>query len=133
MPDPILHLSLPVRDLDEARNFYIKALGCRPGRTRDDWCDVWFFGLQLTLQERPEEVRSPDQQGVLHFGVVVPDESQFRDVVRLATTFGATWIRTPELHTDPQFSGKLSGKLTDPSGNVIEIKWYRDTTDFLAE
>ena len=46
---PILHLSLPVRDIDEARDFYVRVLGCQSARHRDDFIDVWFFGLQITL------------------------------------------------------------------------------------
>ena len=53
---PVLHLSLPVNDLRAARDFYETTLGCRIGRTREDWFDAWFFGLQLTLQLRPLEV-----------------------------------------------------------------------------
>ena len=30
--EPILHLSMPVRDLEEARRFYVDVLGCEPGR-----------------------------------------------------------------------------------------------------
>ena len=51
--DATLHLSLPVDDLAAARRFYEDGLGCRVGRVRDEWIDVWFFGLQLTLQTAP--------------------------------------------------------------------------------
>ena len=53
---PILHLSIPVRDIDEARDFYVRTLGLPAGTRRDDFVDVWFFGMQLTLQDRPDEV-----------------------------------------------------------------------------
>ena len=68
---PILHLSLPVADLAAARDFYVEVLGCRLGRERDEWLDVWFYGLQLTLQHRPEDVLTPGQQGTRHFGVAL--------------------------------------------------------------
>ena len=54
--DPILHLSLPVRDLAAARTFYVDVLGCSPGRVRDGWIDVWFYGMQVTLHEEPDLV-----------------------------------------------------------------------------
>ena len=47
---PILHLSLPVRDLEESRAFYVDALGCSLGRVRDDFIDVWFYGMQVSLR-----------------------------------------------------------------------------------
>ena len=54
---PILHLSIPVRDLDEAREFYVHALGCQPARARAGFTDVWFYGMQVTLQDRPTRWR----------------------------------------------------------------------------
>ena len=128
---PVLHLSLPVNDLDAARDFYEHTLGCRIGRTREDWFDAWFFGLQLTLQLRPLEVMDTSRQGVRHFGVVLPSLSEFNDLVKRIHTSGCQWISKPENHTDAELSGKLGGKLADPSGNIIEIKYYGNENDYL--
>jgi len=128
---PVLHLSLPVNDLRAARDFYEHTLGCRIGRTREDWFDAWFFGLQLTLQLRPLEVMDTSQQGVRHFGVVLPSLSEFNDLVTRINATGYQWISEPEQHNDAELSGKLGGKLGDPSGNVIEIKYYENENDYL--
>ena len=129
---PVLHLSLPVNDLRAARDFYEHTLGCRIGRTREDWFDAWFFGLQLTLQLRPLEVMDISQQGVRHFGVVLPSQSEFNDLVKRIHASGCQWISKPENHTDAELSGKLGGKLADPSGNIIEIKYYENELDYLS-
>ena len=128
---PVLHLSLPVNDLHAARDFYEHTLGCRIGRTREDWFDAWFFGLQLTLQLRPLEVMDTSRQGVRHFGVVLPSLSEFNDLVKRIHASGCQWISKPENHTDAELSGKLGGKLADPSGNIIEIKYYENENDYL--
>ena len=128
---PVLHLSLPVNDLHAARDFYEHTLGCRIGRTREDWFDAWFFGLQLTLQLRPLEVMDTSRQGVRHFGVVLPSMSEFNDLVKRIHASGCQWISKPENHTDAELSGKLGGKLADPSGNIIEIKYYGNENDYL--
>ena len=128
---PVLHLSLPVNDLRAARDFYETTLGCRIGRTREGWFDAWFFGLQLTLQLRPLEVMDTSRQGVRHFGVVLPTLSEFNDLVKRIHASGCQWISKPENHTDAELSGKLGGKLADPSGNVIEIKYYENENDYL--
>ena len=128
---PVLHLSLPVNDLRAARDFYEQTLGCRIGRTREDWFDAWFFGLQLTLQLRPLEVMDTSRQGVRHFGVVLPSLSEFNDLVKRIHASGCQWISKPENHTDAELSGKLGGKLADPSGNIIEIKYYENENDYL--
>ena len=129
---PVLHLSLPVNDLHAARDFYEHTLGCRIGRTREDWFDAWFFGLQLTLQLRPLEVMDTSRQGVRHFGVVLPSMSEFKELVKRIDASGYQWITKPENHTGAELSGKLGGKLADPSGNVIEIKYYENENDYLS-
>jgi extradiol dioxygenase family protein len=129
---PVLHLSLPVDDLHAARDFYERTLGCRIGREREDWFDAWFFGLQLTLQLRPQEVTDVSQQGVRHFGVVLPALAEFDELVHRVAASGHPWISKPEKHVDAELNGKLGGKLADPSGNVIEIKFYADDADYLS-
>ena len=133
MSDAILHLSMPVLDLAAAREFYEQVLGCRVGRVRDDWLDVWFFGMQVTLQARPAEVAAPPGAGVRHFGVTLTDEQAFERLVARIDAHGARWIERPAAHAAAELSGKVGGKLADPSGNVIEIKYYADPAGLLAE
>lgn len=129
----VLHLSLPVCDLAASREFYVDVLGCRLGRAQVEFVDVWFYGLQLTLQRRPDEVRPVTDQGARHFGVALPDKRQFDDLVqRLRTTIGVHWVTQPIGHPAETLSGKSAFKIADPSGNVIEIKHYADPTEFLA-
>jgi uncharacterized protein len=130
---PILHLSLPVPDLADARRFYEEVLGCRVGRVREDWLDVWFFGLQLTLHRRPEEVRPVADQGVRHVGVVLDDREEYLGVVERVRAAGWAWIAEPTVHTRDGLSGKEGGKLADPGGNVIEVKYYADRAAFLGQ
>ncbi|MGN6693848.1 MAG: VOC family protein [Aquihabitans sp.] len=125
----VLHLSIPVRDLAEARAFYVDALGCEVGRVRDDWLDVWFFGLQLTLQHRPDEVVPAGEQGVRHFGVALDDADAFTGLLQRLRAHGVAWIAEPEVHAAAELSGKVGGKMADPSGNVIELKFYDDPTE----
>ena len=130
--EPILHLSLPVDDLDAARTFYESVLGCRVGRVRERWFDVWFFGLQLTLALRPDEVRPVDDQGSRHFGVVLDDGPAFRSLVERIDDHGVAWIAAPDRHDAAELSGKVGAKVADPAGNVIELKYYPDRTEYLA-
>ena len=38
------------------------------------------------------------------------------------------WLIEPMRHTAAELSGKVGAKVADPSGNVIELKWYEDPT-----
>ena len=123
--EPILHLSLPVRDLAEARQFYVEVLGCRPGRVSDGWIDVWFYGMQVTLHERPEEVLPDEQRGVRHFGVTLEREELDALVSRLQGQ-PIRWLcpLTTDFPGTPQEQTKA--KLLDSIGNAIELKSYAD-------
>jgi uncharacterized protein len=123
--DPVLHLSLPVRDLESSKAFYVEVLGCPLGRERPGFIDVWFFGLQLTLQQHPEQVLPAEQRGVRHFGVTLSAADLAALLARLER-HEVEWLH--EVSTDyagtPQEQTKA--KLLDPSGNAIELKAYAD-------
>ena len=120
--EPILHLSIPVHDLDAARSFYVDALGCTPGQDIGaSAMDVWFYGLQLTLQVRPDEVLTAEQQGVRHFGVTI-DRAALDALVARLEAHDVQWID----RVADGVRGKVGAKLADPSGNVIELKSYDD-------
>jgi hypothetical protein len=122
---PILHLSLPVADLDESRHFYMDVLGCDPGRQQEGWMDVWFHGMQVTLHQQPDQVLTADQAGVRHFGVALSEE-EFDEVMARLGDQPVRWLRP--VSTDYPGTSRQQTKATvaDPSGNAIELKWYAE-------
>ena len=72
------HFAFPVRDIAETRAFYGDLLGCREGRSADEWVDFDVYGHQI-VAHRVE--RSGGAAGgnpvdghtvpVPHFGVVL--------------------------------------------------------------
>lgn len=129
--EPILHISMPVRDLEEARRFYVDVLGCEPARRLDGSLDVLFFGCQVTLHERPSEVLDPAQRGVRHFGVSLP-EGQWRDLVDRLRADGAPFLAGPATDHAGTPREQRKAMVADPSGNAIEIKTYKDPGAALA-
>jgi uncharacterized protein len=123
---PILHLSIPVRDLAEARDFYVDALGCRATRLRTGFVDVFFFGMQVTLQDRPDEAGLvPD--GSRHFGVTL-GRDEFEAAVDRLNRHQVTWLVPVSTDHEGEAIEQTKGKVADPSGNVIEFKTYRDVS-----
>jgi hypothetical protein len=122
---PILHLSLPVRDIEEARDFYVRALGCQPARRRDDFVDVWFFGLQLTLHHRPDEATGLLPGSARHFGVTLARD-EFDHLVEHLERIGVEWVSPVRTDDAGLLTEQTKAKIADPSGNVIEVKTYRD-------
>jgi hypothetical protein len=127
---PILHLSIPVRDLDEARAFYVDVLGCEAARARLGYQDVWFYGLQLTLHDRPAEVATPSEGGVRHFGVTLGRED-FDALLARAVAHDVQWVAPVSTDDEGAPTEQTKAKLADPSGNVIEIKTYVDVASAL--
>jgi extradiol dioxygenase family protein len=123
--EPILHLSLPVRDLDAAREFYVDVLGCRPGQEGPGGMDVWFYGLQLTLQLRPEQLLPDGGQGDRHFGVTL-ERADFDQLIARLQSQPIEWVTPVTSDVTGALRAKAGGKLADPSGNVIEFETYDD-------
>ena len=127
---PILHLSIPVRDLDEARSFYVDALGCEAARARPGYQDVWFFGMQVTLQHRADEAGAARPDSVRHFGVTLSREDFDALLARLAAR-GTRWVSPVSTDDEGLATEQTKAKIADPSGNVIEIKTYADVASAL--
>lgn len=121
----IFHLTFPVNDLQESEAFYVQYFNAKVGRRAEHWIDILFFGHQLTLHQQPQQVFSKEHNGVRHFGAVI----EWREWLELGETL---LNRDLVLQMKPtvKFAGtpKEQGKfmLNDPSGNLIEIKSYKD-------
>ncbi len=122
---PILHLSIPVRDIDEARDFYVHTLGCQAARARSGFTDVWFFGMQVTLQDRPDEASALRPGGCRHFGVTL-SRDDFDAMTARLTASGIEWLVPVSTDDKGRSTEQTKAKIADPSGNVIEFKTYRD-------
>lgn len=121
----IFHLSIPVSELTGAKRFYVEILGATIGRENEEWLDILLWGHQITLQRSPEEVRPVAEQGKRHFGVVLPWTEWEREAERIQR-LGVGVLERPSVKlagTDDEH-GKFY--LHDPSGNVIELKAYRN-------
>jgi uncharacterized protein len=128
---PILHLSIPVGDLGEALAFYVDVVGCRSGRVRPGFADVFFYGCQLTLHERPEQLLSAEGRGVRHFGVTL-DAAQWRHLVERLEEYGATFVAPPTTDYAGTPAEQTKAMVVDPSGNAVEIKTYADPSAALS-
>ncbi|MBN4004899.1 MAG: VOC family protein [Nostoc sp. LPT] len=122
---PIFHLAFPVQDLEEAKKFYVTTFGARVGRVRDKWIDIFLFEGQITLHERPSEVLSAREHGVRHFGAILA----WRDWEALALSLNKMRVQfkvKPNVYGVGTNAEQAKMLLSDPSGNVIEVKAYRN-------
>jgi extradiol dioxygenase family protein len=127
VPVPIFHLSFPVRDLEEGLHFYTGTLGGVPGRREQAWADVALFGAQLTLQHVPKDVLEPMPRS-RHFGATLGWSEWEALVARLAD-----FVEAPRIDHRGTEREQAKAMVADPSGNLIELKAYRDPRAVLGE
>ena len=102
---PLFHLSIPVNDLDRAKDFYLSTLGCEIGRETKGRFDINFFGHHVVAHLSPKDagmdggtILSPDgsTSPLRHFGVV----QRLREWDRMKTRLEAAdveWVLTPRI------------------------------------
>jgi hypothetical protein len=123
------HYAFLVRDLDEARRFYVGLLGCREGRSAPTWVDFELFGNQLSchLGTPPEAAGVGHVDGIAvpmpHFGVIVDFDEYERLAARLAGA-GLAFVISPRIRYAGEPGEQGTFFLLDPSGNAIEIKAF---------
>ncbi len=130
------HVAVQVRDIPEARNFYGARLGFPEGRSTDHWVDFNMFGHQFVTHLNPAlgprgrvvQIENPvDGQGVPvpHCGVVmgIEDWRAFADrLVGVVDEF----VIEPYIRFEGQVGEQGTMFFSDPSGNMLEFKGFRD-------
>ena len=130
------HLAIPVRDIDEAREFYGNQLGFAEGRSTNEWIDFNMFGHQVVTHLNPNigkdgKIQSihnhVDGHGVPvpHFGVVMEfdDWEKFAEKVK---TVVDEFLIEPYVRFKGEVGEQGTMFFTDPSGNALEFKAFRD-------
>ncbi|HUR90922.1 MAG TPA: VOC family protein [Ramlibacter sp.] len=132
------HLAFPVHDLGAARRFYGDLLGCQEGRSSDEWIDFNFYGHQIVAHLAPEEcaaVRRSAVDGhgvpVRHFGIVLP----MKDWDALANRLDGKvhFVIEPYVRFAGQPGEQATMFFTDPSGNALEVKAFKDIANLFAK
>ncbi|MEM7283277.1 MAG: VOC family protein [Pseudomonadota bacterium] len=125
------HLAFTVNDLVQAEAFYGGQLGCPVGRRCDSWIDFDFFGHQITahLDHEPETVTKNavdgDQVPKRHFGIILEWEDWQTLAKRLEQT-DAQFIIKPKVRFKGQVGEQATMFVTDPAGNALEFKAFKE-------
>ncbi len=135
---PRFHLAFPVDDLDAAREFYTKVLGCGVGRSDETWIDFDLYGHQIVAHlssRKSADVAANAVDGddvpVPHFGVILSWDEWEALAGRLR---GANMAFVIEPHV--RFAGLPGEQATmffrDPAGNALEFKAFRNDSQVFA-
>lgn len=123
----MLHLSIPIREVEATLAFYRDLLGCTAARVRDDRIDFEFFDHHLVAQLSEVEAAhhsvniGEGHYPLRHFGVIVESGvyNGMLDRLRAAKVPFAMEPKRIFVGTPREQSVFL---VYDPSGNALEVK-----------
>ncbi len=127
----LFHLAFPVTDLTKTRQFYVDVLGCGVGRASERWIDFDFFGHQITahltydnraLSHNPVD---GDAVPVPHFGVIL-DWEVWHELSQRLENLGTAFVISPRIRFQGEVGEQATMFLTDPCGNHLEFKSFKD-------
>lgn len=129
--NPVFHLSLPCKDIEVTRQFYVDDLGFNHGRSTSKWLDVDLFNHQITFVisekfdiQSPSYVLEDNILPLFHFGVIL-DESSWEEMHDRVNHW--TLDITPKKTFFRDKNGEhRSFFIKDPNGYTIEFKTFVD-------
>ena len=133
------HLAFPVTSLAHARAFYGGLLGCREGRSSNDWVDFDLYGHQIVAHLAPSEAgRSStsevdgDAVPVRHFGVVLP-MAEWQALAERLQQAHTRFVIEPHVRFKGQVGEQATMFFLDPCGNALEFKAFADIGQLFAK
>jgi hypothetical protein len=135
---PPFHYAFPVDDLDAARDFYGRLLGCPEGRSADHWVDFDLRGHQIVAHLAPEaaprNATNPvdgEEVPVPHFGLVLPMD-EWKALAERLESAGVEFIIAPTVRFAGEPGEQATMFLSDPAGNALEFKAMADPAKLFA-
>ena len=132
------HLAIPVSDLSESEAFYGDQLGCHKGRSSAQWIDWNFFGHQLVTHKVEQMPARPQHNEVdnksvpvPHFGVVL-EWDKWQSLAEHLTLLNTDFIIEPYVRFKGEAGEQATMFLSDPCGNMLEFKAFKDINQLFA-
>lgn len=130
--NPVFHLSLPCRNMEETKQFYIDDLGFKHGRSSSQWLDVDLLNHQITfVLSKKFKMRTPNyllEDNILplfHFGVIL-DHNSWEEMYDKVNHW--TLDITPKKTFFKDQNGEHhSFFINDPNDYTIEFKTFVDS------
>lgn len=129
----LFHLAFPVHDLAAAKQFYVNGLGCDLGRESSTAVTFGLAGHQLVAHLTRDEIDR--QKGIYprHFGLVLTLEEEWQALADRAAKQDLAFYQHPRLRFPGTRIEHRTFFLEDPSGNLLEFKYYRHESAIFGE
>ncbi len=135
--DSPFHLAFPVKELETTRSFYTEIIGCVVGREAERWIDFNFYGHQISahLVETIEKIPANPVDGetipARHFGLVL-EWNAWNEMVEQLNKKEVDYLIKPTIRFEGEVGEQATFFLTDPSGNALEFKSFKDPEQLFA-
>ena len=133
------HLAIPVNNIAKCKIFYKEILGCMEGRSSDNWVDFDLFGHQLVIhfqESNNKNLHTNPVDGkdvpIPHFGVILEWENFKRFSSKLEKK-GVEFIIKPYIRFEGEPGEQATMFFKDPSGNALEFKSFKDSSQIFAK
>lgn len=125
----IFHLAIPSHDLSISKQFYTRAFGAQIGREYSNYVIFNFFGHQVVTHLNPEGVSKEVKMYPRHYGIIFEKRSEFDAVYALCKKAEASFFEELFERYQNQHGWHFSFFVSDPSNNLIELKYYVNLND----
>lgn len=125
MDTPIFHLAIPIKDIAQAKAFYVDGLGCQVGRETDRAVIFSFYGHQLVAHMTEEELTPQNSIYPRHFGIIFPTEQDWESLWQRATARQLKFYQSAKHRFPGELTEHRTFFLEDPFYNLLEFKYYR--------
>lgn len=133
------HVAIPVDDIPKARTFYREVLQCEEGRSSEHWVDFNFFGHQFVIHYKPkvEDLTHTNpvdghEVPVPHYGVVLEWED-WESLADRLRSYDTKFIIEPYIRFKGEVGEQATMFFTDPCGNALEFKAFKDIEQLFAK
>ena len=121
----IAHVAVPCRNLEEAARWYSEVLGAQPVRILKDRVTFSFGGvLQLVCHLERRAIAPNPRAYPRHHGLTFLRREDFRRMRDHVVRLGIPFVMKPALRFRDTAHEHETFMVSDPSGNVVELKCY---------
>ena len=121
----IAHVAVPCRDIKEATDWYRYVVGAEPVRILEDRVTLSVAGvLQMVCHLDPERTDTSPRPYPRHVGLTFLRHEDYERMKAHIDLIGHSFLVNPMTRFPLNSHEHQSFMIADPSGNVVEFKWY---------
>jgi len=124
MSPTLFHLTFPITNIAQTKEFYVSGLGCRLGRENSQAIILDLYGHQLVAHMTDEPLTH--QKGIYprHFGLVFTDEADWKILLERVQIKQLSLYQQPKQRFVGTPLEHRTFFLSDPFDNLMEFKFY---------